>query len=211
MMDRLSERTRIGLKEKAEEISLTSRSVAEVTTPNLEAYQHYFQGEQLVNRLKFREARDEFRKAVSLDSTFALAHYRLAYAYGWEGESIAKETLQKAIDLIDRIPDKEKYYVRAEEARLDEGFEAGIEVLREMEAIYPNDKEMIYNIGDWSFHENHFHTAIDYLEKVLEMDPTHERAFHHLALTTAGGTRTSSATKGPTAHGSSTRPSRRYR
>jgi len=186
MMDRLSERTRIGLKEKTEEILLTSQRVADITTPNLEAYQHYFQGEQFINRLRFRDARDEFRKAVALDSTFALAQYRLAYAYGWEGESIAKIPLQKAIDLIDRIPEKERYYVRAEKARLDDGFQAGIDVLREMEELYPDDKEMIYNIGDWSFHENDFKTAIEYLERVLEMDPAHERALQHLAWTYGG-------------------------
>jgi tetratricopeptide (TPR) repeat protein len=186
MMDRLSERTRIGLKEKAEEILLTSRKVAEVTTPNLEAYQHYFQGEQYINRLRFKDARNEFRKAIALDSTFALAQYRLAYAYGWEGESIAKVPLQKAIDLIDRIPEKERYYVRAEKARLEDGFDAGIGVLREMEELYPDDKEMIYNIGDWSFHKNDFKTAFEYLEKVLEMDPAHERALQHLAWTYGG-------------------------
>jgi pentatricopeptide repeat protein len=180
MMDRLSEKTRIGLREKAEEIRLTSRSVAEVTTPSLEAYQHYFEGEQLIHRLKFKEARREFRKAITIDSTFALAHYRLAYAFGWEDESMAKEPLQKALELMDRIPEKERYYVRAEEARLERGFMAGVEVLREMEEIYPDDKEMLYNIGDWLYHDNQFKTAAEYLERVLKMDPTHERALQHL-------------------------------
>jgi tetratricopeptide (TPR) repeat protein/class 3 adenylate cyclase len=185
MMDRLSERTRVSLKEKRDEILLTSRKVAEVTTPNLEAYQHYFQGEEYINHLQFREAREEFRKAVTLDSTFALAHYRLAYAYGWEDESMAREPLAKALKLIDQIPDKEQYLVRAEDARLNSGFEAGVRVLKEMEEIYPDAKEMIYNIGDWSFHEGELQTAANYLERVLEMDPLHERALQHLTWTYA--------------------------
>ncbi len=189
MMDRLSEKTRIGLREKVDQVRLNSRSVAEVTTPSLEAYQHYFEGEQLINRLKFKEARTEFRRAIAIDPGFGLAYYRLAYALGWDDEVTAREPLQKALQLIDRIPEKERYYVRAEEARLDRGFRAGVEVLREMEKIYPDDKEMIYNIGDWSFHDNDFRTAAEYLERIVDMDPAHERALQHLMWTYAALTR----------------------
>ena len=54
-----------------------------------------------------------------------------------------------------------------------------------MEEVYPENKEMIYNIGDWSFHDRKFRTAVDYLEKVLKLDPLHERAFQHLSWTYA--------------------------
>ncbi len=75
MIDRLSEKTRIGLKEKVDEIAASSRNVATVTTTNLEAYQHYFKGDQLISNLKFDEAEEEFNKAIVLDTTFALAYY----------------------------------------------------------------------------------------------------------------------------------------
>jgi tetratricopeptide (TPR) repeat protein len=187
MVDRLSEKTRIGLKEKSEEIRLFSQEVAEVTTPNLEAYQHYFEGEELLNKLHFDEARKEFLKAISLDSTFALAYYRLAYTSWWtqESERVQKEQLQKAVDLIDRIPEKERYLVRADMVRVEEGYEVGIEALKVMEKIYPNDKELLYNIGDWSFHIGRNQTAMEYLEKVLVMDPYHERTLQHLTWTYA--------------------------
>ncbi len=187
MIDKLSEKTRIGLKEKAEEIASTSEKVANVTTMNLEAYQHFFQGEQLINKLKFEEAIEEFEKATALDSTFGLAYYRLAYAGGWifGSEQLEKEMIQKALSLISRIPEKESYLVRAEYARIDEGSNAGIAVLQEMEQFYPDDKEMIYNIGDWSYHANRYAAAAEYLEKVLAMDPTFERALQHLVWTYA--------------------------
>ena len=53
MIDGLAEKTRKGLKEKAAEIQSASRKVAEVATPNLEAYQHYFKGEELIGKLKW--------------------------------------------------------------------------------------------------------------------------------------------------------------
>ncbi|MCH8024769.1 MAG: tetratricopeptide repeat protein, partial [Candidatus Marinimicrobia bacterium] len=183
MLDRLAEKTRVGLKEKLTEIRATSLRVAEVTTPNLEAYQHYFKGEALINKLKFEAAQEEFEKAIAIDTTFGLAYYRLAYAISWimGSEQLAIEPIRKAFAYIDRVPDKVKYLLRAEKAQVEEGMEAGIAILKEMERIYPDDKEMLYNIGDWSYHVGDETTAIEYLEKVLAMDPTNERALQHLS------------------------------
>jgi class 3 adenylate cyclase/tetratricopeptide (TPR) repeat protein len=188
MLDKLAEKTRTGLKEKLTEVRATSRMVAEVTTPDLEAYQHYFQGEEYINKLRFDDAQAEFRQAVALDSNFALAWYRLAYATSWslDEEQLAREHIRKAFRRLDRIPAKERYLVRAEKAHIEEGIQAGLVVLREMEQVYSDDKEMIYNIGDWSWHMGDMETAVEYLEKVLAMDPTVQRALQHLTWTYQG-------------------------
>jgi serine/threonine protein kinase/predicted Zn-dependent protease len=182
MLDRLAEKTRKGFHENTGEIRLASRKVAEVTSFNLEAYQHYARGDELINLLKWEEAQEKFKNAVALDSTFGLAYYRLAYAIGWnQNEVLAAEPLQKALALIDRIPEKERFLVRAWQARLEKSYEAGIAILKEMEQIYPNDKEMLFHIGDWSFHAGHDAVAAEYLEKVVALAPKFERALQHLA------------------------------
>ena len=185
LLDKLSQKTREGFRENRAEIQSASKNVAEITTSNMQAYQHFFQGEQLMNRVKYVEAQEEYRKAVALDSTFGLAYYRLAYAISWEagGQERAKASIEKSIANIDRIPEKERYLARAIQAEIYEGFTAGISVLREMEKVYPNDKEMLYNIGDWSYHNSDLKAAADYLERVLAMDPTMERALEHLSWT----------------------------
>ncbi len=185
MIDKLSEKTRVGLKEKAAEAQAARQKVADVTTTNLEAYQHYFLGEQLIDKLKFKEAQEEFKKAVALDPTFGLAYYRLAYAISWNigSEQLAREPMQKALALIDRIPEKEKYLVRAVNARLQEGFEASQAVLKEMEPVYPNEKEAIFMIGDNYYHTGQLPGAAEYFQKVLTLDPTFERALEHLTWT----------------------------
>ncbi|MBI3111403.1 MAG: protein kinase [Ignavibacteriales bacterium] len=185
LLDKLSQKTREGFNENRAEIQSASKHVAEITTSNMQAYQHFFQGEQLMNRVKYLEAQEEYKKAVALDTTFGLAYYRLSYATSWEpsGNERAKAPLQKAMAHLDRIPEKERYLVRAQEAQIYRGFGAGIAVLREMEQFYPNEKEMLYNIGDWSFHAGEFVDAEEYLGKVLAMDPTMERALEHLCWT----------------------------
>ena len=167
MIDRLSEKTRIDLREAQKSVQLASRGVGDVTTTNLEAYQHYFLGEQWVNQLDFEQAKKEYRKAIALDSTFALAWYRLAYATNWTfgGTALTTVPLQKAVALSDRLPEKEKYLLRALHARVEGGQAAPVPILKEMEKIYPNEKEVLYEIGDYAFHANQFSTAISHLDR----------------------------------------------
>jgi tetratricopeptide (TPR) repeat protein len=184
VIDAISKKTRMGLEERLSEIQSTSQKVSDITTVNLEAYQHYFLGEELINKLEFKKAQEELKKAIELDPSFGLAYYRLAYAVDWERNvPKARQYIQKAVSLIDRIPEKERYLVRAMNANIEKGFDAGIAVLRDMEKVYPHDKEMMYNIGDWSYHTSQYATAIDYLEKVLATDPTHDRSLEHMTWT----------------------------
>jgi len=184
MIDRLAEKTRKGLNEKAEEIQAEKQKVAEVTTTNLEAYEHYFQGEQLISKRKYIQAVEEFEKAVFLDSTFALAYFRLGYAHSWTPVSAdqAREALAKARSMEDRIPEKERYLLRAEQVHLEKGYESAIPILEEGVKIYPEDKEILYVFGDALYHVGRYDESIKYLEKVLDMDPGHERALDHIML-----------------------------
>jgi len=181
MIDNLSDKVHNGFKEKIPHKEARIQNVAEITSANLEAYQHYFKGEELIDKLDFKQAVVEFKKAIDLDSTFGLAYYRLAYAVDWESNpQHSAKYIIKAISMLNRIPEKERYLARALAINLKEGRSAAIKVLTEMEKIYPDDKEMLYNIGDWSYHVGDLVKAKQYLEKVLAMDPVFIRALQHL-------------------------------
>jgi serine/threonine protein kinase len=182
MIDRLAEKTREGLEESAEDIQLNTVPIAQITTTNLEAYQHYFKGQEYTDKMMFEDAKSEFDRAIELDSTFGLAYYGLAYALDWEqNEEQAGVEIDKAFKYIDQIPDKEKYLVRFVKTTVDSGWgEAGLKILRDMEKVYPDEKEMIYNIGDISWHIGELDTAKKYLEKVLKIDPSSARTLLHL-------------------------------
>ncbi len=183
MIDRLAADTRQGLQEKDAEIQQASRNVAQITTPNLEAYQHYFQGEEHINRLEFREAINEFQQAIALDTSFGLAYARLAYVHWWFSpiEGFKEEPLREALAHLDRIPEKERYLLRAQAVILEGGdYTEALPILKRGIELYPNDKELLYNLGDFAYHAQELGTSITYLEKVLSMDPTHERALQHL-------------------------------
>jgi tetratricopeptide (TPR) repeat protein len=131
--------------ENVSEIKASTTNVAEITSQNLEAYEHYFNGEEFIDKMKFELAKEEFKKAIKLDSTFGLAYYRLAYTVDWElNPQHSAEYITKAISYLNRIPEKERYLAHALATNIQEGRSAAIKVLDEMEKIYPNDKEMLY-------------------------------------------------------------------
>jgi tetratricopeptide (TPR) repeat protein len=156
-----------------------------VTTVSLEAYKHFFEGDRYMNDLEFKKAAQELEKAIELDSTFALAQYKLAYVQWWSQHELdaAEQHVHAAMKAIDRIPEKEQFLVKALNASLEHGFNAQLPYLREMQKLYPNDKEMLFSIGDISFHTENYDTAQVYFERVLELDPEFERALQHLTWT----------------------------
>ena len=180
MIDKLSERTRAGLRERTAEIQAANREVADVTTTNLEAYRHYFLGEELYGKDKTHEAAEEFEKAIQLDPTFALAHYRLAYMIAWSNPGLAEEPVQRAMRHIDRAPEKERYMIRAVQAYVEGNPNEAIAISQEALKLYPTYWEALWMVGDNSFHLGDYQTAITYIEKVLELDPHFEPARGHL-------------------------------
>jgi serine/threonine protein kinase/tetratricopeptide (TPR) repeat protein len=183
LIDVLSDRTRLALREKSDEVKSSSAKIANVTTANMEAYQHYFQGQQLSAQIQFEKAEQEFRKATAIDPTFALAHYGRAYALSWTGLS-AREPILQAVRYIEKAPEKERFLIRAEKAiAVDRDWGQAIVILRQLLARYPEEKSALFIAGDLSFHKEDFVSAEQYLRKVVEMDPTFEAARQHLVWT----------------------------
>jgi eukaryotic-like serine/threonine-protein kinase len=184
MIDEIARDIRVDLRETLDAVARTA-SVAEVTTPDLAAYKAYFEGEEMLNRLDFNGARVSFQQAIEKDSTFALAYYRLAYTEWWaRGRAVdARKHIAYAVDNLDRLPLKERFLVRALKAALDDGFEAQLPILTEMRALYPDDKEMLFGLGDAEFHSANFDSAAVHLQAALAIDPQMERALQHLTWT----------------------------
>lgn len=184
LIDRLAEKTRLGLKEKSDEVRSSSEKIANVTTTNLDAYQHYFRGQQLIAQLQFEKAEEEFGKATELDPTFALAHHGRAYALNWLGSRRASEHILLAMQYIDKAPEKERSLIRAEKAAMvDRDWDQKIAILNQLIDRYPNEKQAVFEVADLAFHRRDYVTAENYLRRVLEMDSNFEPALQHLVWT----------------------------
>ena len=181
LIDKLAKRIRQGFKEKSSEIQAESQAVTELTTSNLEAYRYYNLGETLLSQFKYREAAEEFKRAVTLDSTFALAHFRLAFAKQYGGMGGDKEAMRMAIKYIDKVPEKEHFLIRAQDAWFNNRREKSYTLYQEVLKIYPQEKEALLQIAEYMLH----HTldpisALQYFEKSVDADPGYGDGLGHL-------------------------------
>jgi hypothetical protein len=91
-------------------------SLRGTTTSSLQALKEYLEGEAHYRNARFVDASLAFERAVSADSTFALALYRLASTYGWLeniGSAAPSELFERAMRFADRLPPREALFVRA--------------------------------------------------------------------------------------------------
>jgi class 3 adenylate cyclase/TolB-like protein len=127
---------------------------ASVTTASLPALKAYLEGEVFFRRSSFDAAVEAFERAITADSTFALASFRLSQTYGWteniESER-GREALERAVRFAGRLPEREATLVRAE-ASLLAGTLDQIDVMREMVRKYPDDVNAWYLLGEQYFH-----------------------------------------------------------
>ncbi|HVP35980.1 MAG TPA: serine/threonine-protein kinase, partial [Terriglobales bacterium] len=95
IVDKLTVELKKGLSLPAEATKEPTRSVADVTTHSEEAYRYYLEGVDNIYKVYTKEAKESFQKALKLDSTFAMAYYRLAnYATSEEEQ---KKLIAKAV------------------------------------------------------------------------------------------------------------------
>lgn len=171
LIDRLSERTLERLTDRrggAETVR-----VAAAVTSSLEAYQHYFRGQQLEAQRDDDAAMDEYRHAVAVDPGFAAAHYAIAYLGESNGLDLAarRDAIQAALRNIDRAPEKERLLIRAWKEHM-EGHSDEARALRLRAAdTYPEDKDVLFATGDGLAYEGRDLEALPYFERAWTLDP----------------------------------------
>jgi tetratricopeptide (TPR) repeat protein len=133
--------------------------------------------------VKFKEAEEEFRKAIEIDTSFALAYYRLAYAIVWWGGQRAKEPIRKAMQYVHNVPQKERLYIESMNDVIHNNIDQALQRYNKILEIYPDEKEALYQLGDWSFHTTDYDAALEYLNRVLSIDPLFESAYQHTIWT----------------------------
>jgi tetratricopeptide (TPR) repeat protein len=114
-----------------------------VTTHSLPALTAYLEGEAYFRRGDFDGAIPHFLAALELDSTFALAHYRMVYA-GWAGAG-GEEHQQKALE--GNLTPRRRLLARG--ANHEPGLR---EDLEDLVRRYPDDAEAWFVLGDWYTH-----------------------------------------------------------
>ena len=168
--------------------------LAALTTSSLPALKDYLDGEAQLREGHYTEAAEDFRRAVAADSTFALAFYRLAWAYGWNRESDARVPLRMAARYGDRLPERIRLTVAGMLARVDGNVDEAERLLRTVVARHPDAFDAHYELGDLLFHASPprgipASRARDPLARATVLDPSRsaEPLFHLIAIASGEG------------------------
>lgn len=179
--------------------------VGALGTARIEAYQAYLSGVAALNRWRLAEARDHFARALTSDSAFALAHYKLAIVIGWESPSdTTRRVHAEAAGRLGRtLPARERALIAGTLAQSRGAWGDACVIYDRLIAADSSDVEAWYNLGECEYHDPsvdrvegdstrlRFHSSwnrsLRAFERALELDPSNHLAFQHIqdALTSS--------------------------
>ncbi len=160
---------------------------ADVTTSSLEAYNLYLGGMELASKMYMEEARQALENAVEIDPTFASAYMELAFVYFQTEDTRGYvAAITKALELSDRVTEKERMLIEATHASLV-GFdlEKGLELYERLVAKFPREKQAHYYLGTMHYLRGSFDEAIDAMGRALELDPRYADSLNMIAYSHA--------------------------
>ena len=179
LIDRLSERTRLALRETSGDVAASEAKVSAGITSSLEAYRHYFLAQQALEDHDFERSLAEAKQALAIDPAMAPAHAWIAWlaVFNVAGGEDARKHIQAAMERAGELPPKERRFVEALDLLVRE--EPGsAEAFARLAADFPQDKYFAMFAGASSDDPA---TRKRYLDQALAIDPTFVWAVYILA------------------------------
>lgn len=183
LVDRLAARLLSGLGDPAADRLLRT---AALTTGSLPAFKAYLLGEEQMRAGQFERAAEDYSQAIALDSTFAVAHYRLALAREWAPLPGEEEAARAAARHGARLSARDRMLLDAFRLwRVGDATQAA-DAYRAILARYPDDVDAWFQLGEILFHHgplvgHPLEESEEAWRKVLAFEPRNLFALTHLA------------------------------
>lgn len=169
---------------------------AAVTTRSLAALKAYLEGERAFRENRLSDMRAAIERAVAEDSTFALAHYRLAVVYESIGSNdLVLRSIERATRYQDQLSERHRLLVQALHANWRGDYAEADEAYRRAITRYPDNLEAWERLAELQFHRlpqlgHPFTEAREGFERTLSLDPGNVNALYHLTRIAAAEGRT---------------------
>jgi DNA-binding SARP family transcriptional activator len=128
-----------------------SRTAA-VATQSLEAFKAYMEGDAALRAGRFELAADAYLRAVSIDSGYAVAYYRLALARDWAAVGGYDEAARAAARHAHRLTPRDRALLQAMQAYHSGSAPEAERRYRTILSRYPDDVEAWAQLGEVLFH-----------------------------------------------------------
>ncbi|HKV74160.1 MAG TPA: protein kinase [Gemmatimonadales bacterium] len=161
------------------------------TTGSLEAYRAYLSGLEELNRWDLNTAERDLTRAVQLDSTFALAYYKLSLTRGWlygQFDSAGVNAIRMAGRHTDRLSSHDQVMVRAYQAFMELDYAGSRVQYQALLKVDTTDADAWYGLGDAWFHDpdtaavdgaRHNQESLRAFQRALSLDPDYYLAYEH--------------------------------
>ena len=153
------------------------KNLDEVSTKSVKAYRYYAEGVGLHERYQEEEAIPLLEMAVDLDPGFAMALAKLSVVHGNLGDADkAKEYAARAMENVDRLSDRERFYVEGRFYSL-EPRTAGeaVDAYRKVVDKYPDHTAARHNLAAELMKLDELDEAIVHYEELMKIQA--KRAF----------------------------------
>lgn len=177
-----------------------------IGTTRVDAYQSYLAGLTALNHFDLKEARRHLTQALALDSTFALAHYKMSIVVGWAttGDPAQLRHAEAASRFQTGLPARERTLITGQLYQTKNEWNKACEVYSTMVRADSSDIEAMYGLGECLYHDQlvfgdstqmrtgaNWQQSIRAFTRVLTLDPQYHLAYQHVidALTTERFTR----------------------
>jgi TolB-like protein len=192
-------------------------NVGEIGTTNTGAYQEYLLGVKALNRFDLKLARAHLDTALKLDSTFALAHFKMATLIGWDNPNDPSklEHVRAASRFSGDLPARERALVAGLMAFSNAEYGRACAIYGSLIKPDSADVEALYGMGECLYHDNvverakddttrfqfrgSWNTAIRVFRRTLVVDPTFHLAFSHILDAYTADTRVGCRLRDPAA------------
>ncbi|MCJ7581314.1 MAG: protein kinase, partial [Candidatus Aminicenantes bacterium] len=171
MVDELTRRIKSHFALSQEQLSSDiDRRVGEITTSNPEALQFYIKGRQLHLNNDYRESIQAMENAIAIDPDFAMAYRSMAMSYNnLILYAQRAEYVKKAMELSDRLPDRERYQIIGDfYSGSETTYDKAIEAFSNLLELYPDTLNAINNLGLIYSGIGETKKAVEYYEEAIQ-------------------------------------------
>lgn len=164
-----------------------------ITTSSEEARAAFLKGRDLMDKLRFSEAKALLEEATKLDPNFALAHGYAAYCASTSNERFAH--IKAAVAAAGKATEGEQILIRAVEAGANGDRKGTGEFLAKLAAAYPEDERAHQQIGTHYVGIRQYDAAIAECQKAIQLAPDFAPAYNMLGYALRGVDRDAEAEK----------------